>query len=362
MKFHIQLLTTLLAFAVILLTGCSGYGIKTPPEIIDPSNQAAHSIVAANSRKPVELPPFPEPSFKQVIEIFKTDVKEAIGYSEVTERKQKVIDNPDMIYHIIVPETVPKTSKGTVYFYENRVYGHKPVRVLPDTEKGKPILIGQHGRPPLEYTGKVYYYTKEQEERMIAGPKTLSEKERARREYEIILENVEPLDAARYVHSKGSSAPAGMALYFAERAMRKYPDSVEAMRLWAEAHELGAAQITTYKQLLEKFPNSAIGHYELAINYMLGDVGEYELAIEHLKKASLLDNRLPLYNERLAECYFRLKQWEKALAVYQAAPLQRSFYAPHDIYTAQAIVYFERTGHTSLHLPTRYYDSIPEQK
>ena len=356
MKLQIETMTTLLLISVILLAGCSGCGEKTPPEIIDPSNQAAYGPVAANSREPVELPPFPDPSLEQTIEMFKAELKVAKGYTEMLERKQKAVDNPDLLFDPLfeVPETIfPHHSPGDIpdyFLYENRIYARTPFRILLETERGK------------EETGTVYYYyTKEQEERMEALPNAPPDAAVTRKKYEIMLENVDPFYAARYVCSHYRPFPPTFKVDFAARAMRAYPDSVEAMRLWAHAHEPGAAQISAYKQLLKKFPNSALGHYELAESYRSLNIDNlfnekkedpqlYKLAIEHWKKASQLDSRIPFYRKVIGDCYAELEQWEKALAVYQALPALFYLTGP-DIYfnVAQEVVYSERTGKPFYH-------------
>ncbi|RKU09699.1 hypothetical protein C6501_14950 [Candidatus Poribacteria bacterium] len=350
MKLRIEHFTYLLTLIVILLAGCNGCGQKSPSEIVDPSFQSDYSLAAANSRKLVKLPPFPEPSFEQLIEMFKADVKESGGDPDMDDRKYDVIENPELLWKegFIVPKDAWELP---VYFYEHRSYRHKPVMILHESEKGKRKLTERdyEHQPLREYTGKVYYYTKEQQDRWLTLPDTLSSDERRRKKYEIMLENVDPLDAARYMCSEGMPIPQTLGVEYAARAMRAYPDSVEAMRLWANAHYPFAARIAPYKQLLKKFPNSAMGHYELARVYMYhDDVPEYELAIEHLKKASLLDSRLPLYNQDLGYCYAKLGEWEKSLAVYQGSPTVTYGWTGPPSYTAfrkvQYILKLEHTG------------------
>ena len=69
MKLRIENFITLLilTFVVILLTGC---GQKPNLKGVEPqedyNDQSQYGPVAANSREPVELPPFPEPSFERL--------------------------------------------------------------------------------------------------------------------------------------------------------------------------------------------------------------------------------------------------------------------------------------------------------
>ena len=95
MKLRTTYFKTLLLIAVILLDGCSGCGQKTALKGIEPqedyNNQSKYGPVAANTREPVELPPFPEPSFERLIEQFKADVAANRGNPEVLKRKKKLL-------------------------------------------------------------------------------------------------------------------------------------------------------------------------------------------------------------------------------------------------------------------------------
>ena len=125
-----------------------------------------------------------------------------------------------------------------------------------------------------------------------------------------------------------------VALEYAELAIRENPDSFEARHVWAlcnRKYYLGTDDekvIAGFRQLVERFPNSSIAHFELAgvlPVYSLfpveeGSVSQKTYAAEalvHIKRAIQLDDRIEPNNETLAMCYYYLGDYEKALAVYQ---------------------------------------------
>ena len=77
---HIERFVLLFIVSVILLAGCTGceearmmqqvIGIEPSDDYRD---QSQFGSVKANSREPIELPPFPEPSFAALINFFSVE-------------------------------------------------------------------------------------------------------------------------------------------------------------------------------------------------------------------------------------------------------------------------------------------------
>ncbi len=316
MKLRIENFTTLLMVAVILLSGCSGCEQKTALKGIEPQDdyneQSKYGPVAANTRKQVELPPFPEPSFERLIEQFKADVAENKGNPEMLKRKKEAIADPDLLWKPYFQVPVFASSDPELKaanFYDDKI------KILRHDQKGKPYLIRPHNGPEIEFTGKIYYTTKEQEERRIAIPRTLPSDEWNRQRYEITLEGINTFTAAKYLSQQGARIAQSVGLEYAERAMREHPDSVEAMFVWTQCHP-SEQRLAAYRQLLSKFPNAAFAHENIAY-YYYHDEDDPAIALAHIQRACQLDSRIAKKNPLLALCYKKLGEWEKSVAAYQ---------------------------------------------
>ncbi len=124
------------------------------------------------------------------------------------------------------------------------------------------------------------------------------------------------MTAAKYLLSKSALIAETIGIEYAERAIRENPDSVEAMNIWVNCHPSGQ-QLSAYKEMLSKFPNYAGGH-ELIAHFYFYDFKETELAIEYMQKAMLLDSRIK--GHLLGRCYYKIGEYEKAIAIYQGLP------------------------------------------
>ena len=324
MLFRIETLTTVFLTVIILLSGCAGCAQKNALKGIEPTKdyneQSKYGPVAANTREPAQLEPFPEPSFENLIEQFKADVAAKRGDPEVLARKKQVIKNPDMLWMPYF--MVPNYAFASHEFEESNE--PNDVRILSHKEKGNPIIIASRDGTKSKFKGKVYYLTKEQQERQIAiaRDETLSADEKNRRHYDIMFEGIDALTAAKYLMSKGQGYADTFGVEYAERAMQEHPDSLEAMRVWA--HCVPQYQrIAAYKKLLSKFPNAADVHQLIALNYFYHtNPPEPELALYHTQRAIQLDSRIAertsvIGKSLLGKCYVKLGEWEKAIALYQ---------------------------------------------
>ena len=104
-----------------------------------------------------------------------------------------------------------------------------------------------------------------------------------------------------------------LGLEYAERAIRDYPDSVEAMWIWVNCHTLDQ-RLPAYKEMLTTFPNYAGGHNVIAHHYVYVR-NQPELAVEHAQKSMQLDSRSG--SVLLGYCYYLLGEWEKSIVVFQ---------------------------------------------
>lgn len=339
---HIERFILLFIVSVILLGGCTGceearmvqqvIGIEPSDDYQD---QSQFGPVKANSREPVELPPFPEPSFAALIERFKADVAANRGDPEVLSRKKQVIDNPESLWNygtwglsIVVPNT---------YDPEGRVPSSnlpKPddVMFVPISKKGEPIVVWEdtQGEPLYYFIGQVFCITEEQQERIDAIPKVLPYDQRLRLRYAIMFEGINSFTAAKYLYSRGLGNNA-IRLEYAERAIRDYPDSVEAMEIWARSHP-EKERVPALKEMLAKFPNYARGHHLIAINYVFHSIDRPDLAIEHMQKAIRLDSRIE--GHVLGEAYYKIGEWEKAIAVFQGVT-EMTYFQEENLQQAQ---------------------------
>ena len=373
MKLRIENLATLFLITVILFSGCSGCEQETALKGVEPQDdyneQSKYGPVAANTRKQVELPPFPEPSFERLIEQFKADVKANRGDPEVLARKKQAIENPDLLW---TPGfCIPNQNDQDPRFAPGGNPFGRDIMILPEDQKGKPIFatFGDGGDTQYEFKGKVFYTTKEQEKIMVAISHTydLSIEERIRKSYEITLEGINTFTAAKYLSKETASVAQTIGLEYAERAMREHPNSVEAMSIWAGCvpWEPIEDKRDAYEKLLAKFPNDAKAHSTLGYIYHR-ELNSPELAILHYQKAIQLDSRHESGKKNeLASCYETLGEWEKAVAVYQSisvmnTPSQFEGGVYIHLMTVQDGVFIQRKGRSFYNPPK--LDSIDNKQ
>ena len=371
MKLRIENLATLLLIVAMLLDGCSGCGQKTAPEHADPYNQAAYGPVAANSRKPVKLT-IVEPSFERLIEQFKADVTENKGDPEMLKRKRKAIANPDILWDGIGFEVPPTLNFDEI----PRPPGYNPTRdeivIRSPFERGKPIRgvyhPWEHDKEIYPFAGKIIYITKEQKERKDAArqnwhnanPNSRADVDYYREQYAITFEGIDTLTAAKYLSQfSDPDHPSTkiIGIEYAARAMREHPNSVEAMRIWVKCHPEDQ-KIDAYQQLLSKFPYDAFAHEQIAGYYYREE--DTVSALDHMLKACQLDSRIAKTNDLLAKCYFKLSEWEKAVAAYQGMDYFVSpnflFESPDKITKAKDEVHKQRKGYSVIELRQEGYD------
>ena len=367
MKLRITYFTTLLLIAVILLDGCSGCGQKTALKGIEPqddyNNQSKYGPVAANTRKPAKLEPYPEPSFENLIEQFKADVAANRGDPEVLARKKQAIENPDLLWRPSFK--VPKKKRQNPRTYPEYNPSADEIRILTHDKKGKPLRAKFFDHPgvpnglEIEFTGKAYYLTEEQEERMklVLHSDDLPQDERQRKYYKIMFEGIDTFTAARYLSEKTASIAETIGLEYAGRAMREHPNSLEAIHLWAKCvpWEPIEDKRDAYEKLLVKFPNDASAHSILGFIYW-SHLNSPELAIPHYQKSIQLDSRGEAGKKHwLAFCYEKLGVYEKAVAVYQSIS-EINTYGPRgntilmSLNYVQDVVYKQRTGRSFYNL------------
>ncbi len=320
---HIERFILLFIVSVMFLGGCTGceearmmqqvIGIEPSDDYRD---QSQFGPAKANSHEPIELAPFPEPSFAALIERFKADVAANRGEPEVLSRKKQVIDNPELLWNFGtwgIPITVPN-----IFIPDHDPHGNpsRPddIMFVPISEKGQPIVLEEdaYGEPKYLYLGTVFYLSEDQQKRIDVIPR-IPYNEWVRQRYEIMLEGINSFTAAKFLLSEGAQVAQSVGIEYAERAIRDYPDSVEAMWVWVNCHTLDQ-RLPVYKKMLTTFPNYAEGHDIIAQHYVYVRK-EPGLAVKHAQKSMQLDSRIG--GDILGYCYYLLGEWEKSIAIFQ---------------------------------------------
>ena len=361
MKLRPKTLSISFLMVIILLGGCAGCAQKNALKGIEPADdhneQSKYGPVAANTRKQAKLKPFLEPSFENLIEQFKADVKANRGDPEVLAHKKQAIKNPNLLWRPSF--RVPKKNRQNPRTYPEYNPSADEIRILTHNKKGEPLRARYFDHPgvpnglEIEFTGKAYYLTKEQEERMklVLHSDDLPQDERQRKYYKIMFEGINTFTAAKYLSKETSSIAETIGLEYAERAMREHPNSLEAMHLWAKCvpWEPIENKRDAYEKLLTKFPNDASAHSILGFIYW-SRLDSPELAIPHYQKSIQLDSRGEAGKKHwLAFCYEKLGEYEKAVAVYQSISVvdtygPRGYMIPMSLNYVQDVVYKQRTG------------------
>ena len=129
----------------------------------------------------------------------------------------------------------------------------------------------------------------------------------------ILAERIDPLIIAKHMsqirvyHRYTEKDSVGVE--FAERAMQKHPNSALAMHYWVICLST-AEQLAGYQRMLEKFPNAAFAHYQIAYLYFQQD--KIDSALLHIQKAIQLDSRISDNKSLLAQCYAKSGELEKS--------------------------------------------------
>ena len=302
------------------------------------------------SPEPITVPSFREPSLEGLVAKLKEeigDVSDTVDPETTTgerfldianhmddrrtptevdaawrERKRKVIANPDLLWQpgfVLPPYLDMQDERHKVYLFDYEV---------------------KHG---------FFKETKSQEKRLDALRDTaqkgeITDEEYRRKSIEIIAEGKDPLTVAKYLSNQGVGY-AKLGIEYAERALKKAPDSFEALHVWALCHETREQREAGFRRLVNKFPNSGIAHWELAIELIFSSphnaTSSSSEALEHMQRAIQLDSRIPPNNAMLALCYKALGEHEKALAVYQG---MRAVHRANigDLYGVQTPIYEKR--------------------
>ena len=362
---RVALLATLgcvLTFGIIffMLKGCSGY--KDMSNLIHPYL----SEKELKSTDPIKVDPFEEPSLERLVSHLKSELglteaeivqtaemiaqeraADNLNYmdsrkdantrrNDFDRRKRQVIANPELLWTpgFILPPTLDVSELN-----KNALYDYKTKSDFKGTKSGE-----------KRFNELVALWQK--------GEITHLEYERGRAA--IVAEKNPPLTIAKalYSYSGTGSVTSQVGMEYAEMAIRENPDSFEAHHVWAlcnRMYYLGTDDekvIAGFRQLVERFPNSSIAHYDLAWNLEVYPVYPIELgvvrhhpyaeeALSAIQRAIQLDDRIAPNNVTLGNCYVVMGEYEKALAVFQGMP---QVYYGHaggltfDIYQVQEVV------------------------
>ena len=303
--------------------GCSGCGqppeqvppLDAPPQLPEghPHDAGQHPVASGEHRHPADghpasadSPPVrvpPRPTLKRIpqeqfIEMMRNP---AIKPADTWEaRKRQVAENPALAWQpwFIVP---------------------------PSADHHNPMSLGELW--DYDTVADAVTFTESQNKRMYAIRDEISRKTREgtlseaeykkldRRWDDIRVEGLDSLTAAKYCLRY--SMAEGLAVKYAEKAVREHRKSPEARHVLALVYErLGRKEdaLAALRQMLALDPHSAIALRELA--WQLRQTQPQE-ALGYIQQAIRLDARIPKYNVILAECYEYLGQYDKALEVYQ---------------------------------------------
>ncbi len=363
---RVALLATLgcvLTFGIIffMLKGCSGY--KDMSNLIHPYL----SEKELKSTDPIKVDPFEEPSLERLVSHLKSELglteaeivqtaemiaqeraADNLNYmdsrkdantrrNDFDRRKRQVIANPELLWTpgFILPPTLDVSELNENALYDYKINYSEEIKLSKSQEERRDNLRDQSQKDEI------------------------TSLERTHGKAAILAENYPPLTIAKlYLRSSTGSDKAKVGMEYAEMAIRENPDSFEAHHVWAlcnRMYYLGTDDekvIAGFRQLVERFPNSSIAHYDLAWNLEVYPVYPIELgvvrhhpyaeeALSAIQRAIQLDDRIAPNNVTLGNCYVVMGEYEKALAVFQGMP---QVYYGHaggltfDIYQVQEVV------------------------
>lgn len=97
-----------------------------------------------------------------------------------------------------------------------------------------------------------------------------------------------------------------------------------------------------WKEIVKKYPGNAVAHNNLGAVYM--ERGEYREALEHFKKAVMLNPTDEKFHKNLGKIYFYLKMYDRAVQKYKdSIKIDKSNYR---IYNDLGLVYFQQKKYT----------------
>ena len=342
------------SLVLFVIKGCRSDTVSIVSDALHPYTSEA----VLNSRVPIELPPFSEPSLEGLVaalqaELGLTDAEVAADAERIAqERELGILNYRDSRRDPAARQAAWEQRKRLVVAIPELLW--KPGFVLP------PALDVMELRDTSLYNydtkqGDDFEITQEQQDRMSELRTQSQRGEISRDEYsreanKIRAEKLDPLTAAKHflTYSSIGSINAELGMEYAERAINENPDSFEAHHVWTLCNREyyyetdNEKAIEGYRNLVDRFPNSSIALQELSL---LTRFTYPEEALGYIQRAIQLDDRIERNNGILADCYYYLGEYEKALAVYQG--MSEVWYGHLGgqltyIYIAQGKVYRQR--------------------
>ena len=337
---RIALIATL---GCLLTVGILFFVLKGNSVGVDTSNRN-HPYISEKilkSKKPIKVAPFQEPSLEGLVAQFKTEL--GLTELEIAETAEMIARDRFIDNLNFMDSRKDADTRHTEWDMRKIMVVAKPELlwtfgfILPPTidsdQLEDNVLYNYSRKHRLEYS-------KSQEERMDklrqqSQDGVITDLERVRRYAAIVAESYPPLTIAKQYHRSGvGSVHSKVGMEYAELAITENPDSFEAHHVLALCNRMYYAKtdrekvIAGFRQLVKRFPNSAIANFELAANLQVSPFMSTEQipvppnpnvkeALTAMQRAIQLDPRVETYNEILAACYTSLGQYEKALAVYQ---------------------------------------------
>lgn len=338
-----------------LLKGCNSIGdtsLRNHPYI---------SAKELKSTEPIAVEPFIEPSLERLVAQFKSEL--GLTEAEIAETAEMLAQDRFMDNLNFMDSRRDANRRQAEWDRRKRMVVAKPELlwtpgfILPPTLDTSELKDNALYDYDLKHDLKP---TKSEEKRVNKlhrqwqnGKITELEYERGRAA--IITERFPPIIVARLNYDSGSgSVESKVGMEYAELAIAENPDSFEAHHVWAlcyhayyrgRDYEKYEKSLSGFRQLVERFPNSSIAHYELAEyvappSHSPHKIALSEEALFHVKRAMQLDDRIEP-NHVLAICYSNLGEYEKALAVFQGMSEVTYSYGIQlmDIYEVQRAVY-----------------------
>ena len=344
------------SLVLFVIKGCRSDTVSIVSDALHPYTSEA----VLNSRVPIELPPFSEPSLEGLVaalqaELGLTDAEVAADAERIAqERELGILNYRDSRRDPAARQAAWEQRKRLVVAIPELLW--KPGFVLPpalnvmelrDTSlydyrlKDGIKLSIKLSEPQIERIKKLHNRWQDDE---------ITDIEYWRGWAAIVAEQTDSLTVAKILYYRGSvgSAQAQLGIEYAERVIQENPDSFEAHHVWALCNREyyyetdNEKAIEGYRNLVDRFPNSSIALQELSL---LTRFTYPEEALGYIQRAIQLDDRIERNNGILARCYHYLGEYEKALAVYQG--MSEVWYGHLGgqltyIYIAQGKVYKQR--------------------
>ena len=276
MKHQIEILTILLMFAVILLTGCSGCSVKTAHESLDSA-----------------------PDHDQHVHTHQDGLHPShhTAYTQVPEAPA----GDDFFKTIQFPTTPPKLDHGHHYVPPKNPYA------VPDYVKKNPdyFTVDKRGFWEVQFS----------EEKLKILDKYSAADVQAN---DFIIEELDTLTAAEVIGRHGLHPKIANKLL--DQAYSENPDGFYELlyRSQGQSKNNPNEAEAGFRRLVELYPESKRALYNFAV-FIIDHVDKPKEAIPYLEKVYHMDPNWYAPILMLGKAYFKLEQFDKSLIYFQAS-------------------------------------------